>query len=58
MDTLVARYSRPGAFQNERHIEDGQDDLNDDTTPSLSLKFALPPVAQVSQKTIPNIVLY
>lgn len=47
MDTLVARYSRPAAFQSETHIADNDDDLHNDTTPSLSLKFAMPPVAQV-----------
>lgn len=47
MDTLVAKYSRPAAFQNETYA-DQQEDLHDDMTPSLSLKFAMPPVAQVS----------
>ncbi|KAI0125794.1 proteasome component PRE2 [Xylariales sp. AK1849] len=48
MDTLVARYSRPAAFMKETYAEDQQDDLYDDTTPSLSLKFAMPPIAQPS----------
>lgn len=47
MDSLVAKYSRPAAFTNET-FEDQQEDLQNDTTPALSLKFAMPPVAQVS----------
>ncbi len=48
MDSLVARYSRPAAFQNETLGEDQYDDFQNDITPTLSLKFAMPPVAQVS----------
>jgi 20S proteasome subunit beta 5 len=48
MDTLVAKYSRPAAFQTETLAEDQYDDFQNDNTPSLSLKFAMPPVAQVS----------
>ena len=47
MDTLVARYSRPAALQHETFGEDQQDDLANDMAPALSLKFAIPPVAQV-----------
>ena len=45
MDTLVSQYSRP-MFQNEGYSEDEQQELSD-SIPSLSLKFALPPVARV-----------
>lgn len=48
MDTLVAKYSRPAAFHKETYTEDQQDDLQNDMAPSLSLNFAMPPVAQVS----------
>lgn len=46
MDTLVARYSRP-AHQNEGYdsSSDEQKQLLADLAPSLSLNFALPPVA-------------
>lgn len=47
MDTLVARYSRPAYQENELFSEQEQQDL-DDVAPSLSLKFAMPPVAHVS----------
>jgi 20S proteasome subunit beta 5 len=47
MDTLVARYSRPAYQQNEAFSEQEQQDLADGV-PSLSLKFAMPPVAHVS----------
>lgn len=50
MDTLVARYSRPAASHNETLAEDQYDDFQNDITPSLSLKFAMPPVAQVSSQ--------
>lgn len=47
MDTLVARYSRPSCAQNEGLTE--QDELDfSDAVPGPSLKFAMPPVAQVS----------
>jgi 20S proteasome subunit beta 5 len=46
MDTLVARYSRPAYQQNEVFSEQEQQDLAD-AAPSLSLKFAMPPVAHV-----------
>ncbi|KAK4934166.1 Proteasome subunit beta type-5 [Elasticomyces elasticus] len=44
MDALVAQYSQP-AFKNEGYTEDEQLELVD-VAPPLSLKFALPPVAQ------------
>lgn len=47
MDTLVARYSRPAAMHKETYPEDQEDDLQNDMSSSLSLKFAMPPVAQV-----------
>ncbi|KAK3906870.1 nucleophile aminohydrolase [Staphylotrichum tortipilum] len=47
MDTLVARYSRPAYQDNEVFSEQDQQDL-DDAAPSLSLKFAMPPVAHPS----------
>lgn len=46
MDSLVAQYSQP-AFERETYSEDEQLELYQ-PTPSLSLKFAMPPVAQVS----------
>lgn len=50
MDTLVARYSRPAYAQNEGLTE--QDELDfGDGVPGPSLKFAMPPVAQVSFPT-------
>lgn len=45
MDALVAQYSRP-ALQNEVYTEEDQHELTQ-ITPPLSLKFALPPIAQV-----------
>lgn len=45
MDTLVARYSRPAYQENEVLSEQEQQDFTD-TVPSI--KFAMPPVAQVS----------
>ena len=46
MDTLVARYSRPTFQQNESFADDDPEELMG-PTPPLSLKFAMPPVAQV-----------
>ncbi|PBP21237.1 proteasome A-type and B-type [Diplocarpon rosae] len=45
MDTLVAQYSRP-MFEKENHTEEELELYQ--PTPSLSLKFAMPPVAQPS----------
>jgi 20S proteasome subunit beta 5 len=45
MDTLVARYSRP-MFEREGFSQNEEQELYQ-TVPSLSLKFAMPPVAQV-----------
>lgn len=45
MDSLVAQYSRPGHSE-EGPAEEDQLELYSGT-PELSLKFALPPVAQV-----------
>jgi len=45
MDTIVAQYSRP-AFESE--AAEDLDELLQDGTPSLSLKFAVPPIAQPS----------
>lgn len=45
MDTLVSRYARP-MFENEGYSQNDQQDLYE-SVPSLSLKFAMPPVAQV-----------
>lgn len=47
MDTLVARYSRPAYQQNEPFSENTEDELVEGI-PSLSLKFAMPPVAHPS----------
>lgn len=46
MDSLVARYSQPAVWE-ETAAADEQDELLQ-TTPSLNLKFALPPVSNVS----------
>jgi len=56
MDTLVARYSRPAYQQNEVFTEQDEQDLND-TVPSFSLKFAMPPVAHVSLSLLPLVFL-
>jgi 20S proteasome subunit beta 5 len=45
MDTLVAQYSRP-MFEKENYSEEEQMDLYQGA-PSLSLRFAMPPIAQV-----------
>ena len=45
MDTLVAQYSRP-AFHNEGYSQYEQQKLTQ-ATPPLSLRFALPPIANV-----------
>jgi hypothetical protein len=49
MDALVSQYSRP-AYQDEGYSSDEQLQLSE-VTPSLSLKFALPPIAQVYLST-------
>ena len=46
MDTLVARYSQPSIGYGG-YSQQEQDELTE-TTPPLSLKFALPPIANVS----------
>jgi hypothetical protein len=46
MDTLVAQYSKP-MFEKENYNQDDQVDLYN-PSPSLSLRFAMPPIAQVS----------
>ena len=46
MDTLVAQYSRP-AFEDEGYSQTDQHQLTQ-ITPSLSLNFALPQLANVS----------
>ena len=45
MDTLVAQYSKP-MFEKENYSQDDQMELYQ-PAPSLSLRFAMPPVAQV-----------
>ena len=50
MDTLVARYSRP-AFEDEGYSSSEQHELSQ-PTPSLSLNFALPPLANVSNLSL------
>lgn len=47
MDGLVAQYSRP-AFKDEGYQEQDQLELVDAMPTAIDLKFALPPVAQVS----------
>lgn len=46
MDTLVTQYSGRPQFQNEGHDQLEEQELYGQT-PGLSLKFAMPPVAQV-----------
>lgn len=46
MDKIAAQYSRP-SHQNEFYSEQEQQDLTE-SLPPLSLKFALPPVDNVS----------
>lgn len=46
METLVARYGRP-AFEDEGYSQSEQLELSR-ITPSLSLNFTLPPLANVS----------
>jgi 20S proteasome subunit beta 5 len=45
MDSLVTKYSRPSSFEQADVFED-QDELMNPTA-NLSVKFAMPPVAQV-----------
>lgn len=45
MDALVAQYSRP-AFEDEGYSSDDQQSLS--VTPTPCLKFALPPLSNVS----------
>jgi len=45
MDTLVAQYSKP-MFEHEYEQED-QLELYEQSQPTLSLRFAMPPVAHV-----------
>lgn len=47
MDALVAQYSRPA--HQEGFAEEDQQQLTADIQPSLSLKFALPPIASSQQ---------
>jgi len=49
MDTLVATYSKP-MFEKENYSQDDQVDFYN-PAPSLSLKFAMPPIAQVRRLT-------
>ena len=46
MNALVARYSQPAALR-ESYSDEDQHELCQ-TKPSLSLKFTLPPIANVS----------
>jgi 20S proteasome subunit beta 5 len=49
MDSLVSQYSRP-AYTEEGQTEEEQQQLYSGA-PELSLKFALPPVAQVPSRS-------
>jgi hypothetical protein len=51
MDTLVATYSKP-MFEKENYSQDDQVDFYN-PAPSLSLKFAMPPIAQVRRLKSP-----
>ncbi|KAI9776848.1 MAG: hypothetical protein M1835_005393 [Candelina submexicana] len=46
IDSLIAQYSRP-MYEDELYSEDERQELSQ-ATPPLSLKFALPPIAQPS----------
>ena len=50
MDTLVARYGRP-TFEDEGYSQPEQQELSQ-ITPSLSLNFTLPPLANVSSRDV------
>lgn len=56
MDSLVARYSRPAFEENEDIFRDEEEqDLElMGAAPPLSLKFAMPPVAQVRCPSSPS----
>lgn len=54
MDTLVAQYSKP-MFEKENYNQDDQVDLYN-PAPSLSLRFAMPPIAQVSCSPSPTVL--
>jgi 20S proteasome subunit beta 5 len=47
MDTLIQQYSRPAAEGEGYEQENEEMQLAELVAPSLSLKFALPPVPQV-----------
>lgn len=51
MDTLVAQYSRPIPEDEGYFTQDELDICRH--TPSLSLKFALPPVSRVRELSLP-----
>ena len=46
MDSIVAQYSRP-LYEDEGYSSEEQMELTQ-ATPNISLKFAMPPIAQVS----------
>ena len=50
MDTLVARYGRP-TFADEGYSQSEQQELSQ-MTPSISLNFTLPPLANVSARGV------
>jgi len=54
MDILVAQYRKP-MFEKENYSQDGQLELYQ-PLPSLSLKFAMPPVAQVCIESPPSVI--
>lgn len=47
MDSLVAQYTQPAHASEGYQVDDEEQQLSELVAPSLSLKFALPPVAQV-----------
>lgn len=53
MDALVSRYSRPAYAQNESFEDENEELMGMDPASNLSLKFAMPPVAQVGPFTSP-----
>lgn len=46
MDALVAKYSRPAVEEQDPLVEEANELMN--PTDHLSMKFAMPPIAQVS----------
>lgn len=48
MDTLIAKYRRPAGMREMSFLEEEEQDVVGAGEPTLSLKFAMPPIAAVS----------